>query len=167
MANEIKIGYGPDSAITADVFTPAGNEREFGINCAETAQGCLYLGDCATIQSGDVIVAYANGIYIGAEEYGLNAGISAQINAEVDSALNTAIPGSPTADSINERLKAIDDLLATGGLGDIALIRKLLKNKAVQTKSTGAVVYYDDDGVTPILTQTPTDAAATITRTPS
>jgi len=44
---------------------------------------------------------------------------------------------------------------------------KLLKGKAVQTKSTGAVVYYDDDGVTPILTQTPTDAAATITRTPS
>jgi hypothetical protein len=31
-----------------------------------------------------------------------------QINAAVDVALNTAIPGSPTADSINERIAAID-----------------------------------------------------------
>jgi hypothetical protein len=33
----------------------------------------------------------------------------ADVNAEVDSALNTAIPGSPTADSVNERIKALDD----------------------------------------------------------
>ena len=38
-----------------------------------------------------------------------NATALAAINAEVDTALNTAIPGSPTADSINERVKAIDD----------------------------------------------------------
>jgi hypothetical protein len=31
------------------------------------------------------------------------------INVEVDAALNTAIPGSPTADSVNERLKTLDD----------------------------------------------------------
>lgn len=31
------------------------------------------------------------------------------VNAEVDSAMNTAIPGSPTADSINERIKTMDD----------------------------------------------------------
>ena len=35
----------------------------------------------------------------------------AAINAEVDTALNTAIPGSPTADSVNERLKTVDDRL--------------------------------------------------------
>ena len=35
----------------------------------------------------------------------------ANINAEVDTALNTAIPGTPVADSINERIKAIDDKL--------------------------------------------------------
>lgn len=34
---------------------------------------------------------------------------TAEVNTEVDNALNTAIPGSPTADSINERLKTIDD----------------------------------------------------------
>jgi hypothetical protein len=38
-----------------------------------------------------------------------NATALASINAEVDTALNTAIPGSPTSDSINERLKTLDD----------------------------------------------------------
>jgi len=44
---------------------------------------------------------------------------------------------------------------------------KMLTNKAIQTKSTGAIVYYDDDGETPILTHTPIDGDSTITRTPS
>jgi hypothetical protein len=35
----------------------------------------------------------------------------AEINAEVDNALNTAIPASPTVDSINERIKTKDDML--------------------------------------------------------
>lgn len=37
----------------------------------------------------------------------------ASINTQVDDALNTAIPGTPTADSVNERVKAIDDKLPT------------------------------------------------------
>lgn len=44
---------------------------------------------------------------------------------------------------------------------------KSLINKAVQTKATGAIDYYDDDGQAVILTHTPTDAESTITRTPS
>jgi hypothetical protein len=44
---------------------------------------------------------------------------------------------------------------------------KVLVNKAIQTKATGVIQYYDDDGVTPILTHTPTDVESTITRTPS
>jgi hypothetical protein len=43
---------------------------------------------------------------------------------------------------------------------------KLLANKAVQNKSSGQIKYYDDNGQTVLLTHTPTDAAATITRTP-
>jgi len=58
-----------------------------------------------------------------------------------------------------------DWLFGSGGLYEIAA--KTLVNKAVQTKSSGAVVYYDDDDSTPILTQTPSDAETTITRTPS
>lgn len=36
----------------------------------------------------------------------------AQINAEIDNALNTAIPGSPTAGSINEKIKALPSGIA-------------------------------------------------------
>jgi hypothetical protein len=39
------------------------------------------------------------------------SGWGAAVNAEVDTALNTAIPGSPVANSINERVKAIDNKL--------------------------------------------------------
>jgi hypothetical protein len=46
----------------------------------------------------------------------------AAINAEVDTALNTAIPGGPTADSINERIKAIDVLTEASGDGDLAAV---------------------------------------------
>ena len=44
---------------------------------------------------------------------------------------------------------------------------KLLANKAIQNKSSGEIKYYDDDGQTVLLTHTPTDVAAAITRTPS
>ncbi len=44
---------------------------------------------------------------------------------------------------------------------------KMLINKAVQNKATGAINYYDDDGQTVILTHTPTDGESEITRTPS
>ena len=44
---------------------------------------------------------------------------------------------------------------------------KMLINKAIQNKVSGAIVYYDDDGVTPLLTHTPTDSESEITRTPS
>ncbi|HUV64200.1 MAG TPA: hypothetical protein VMW24_09890 [Sedimentisphaerales bacterium] len=44
---------------------------------------------------------------------------------------------------------------------------KLLANKAIQNKTTGVIEYYDDDGQTVLLTHTPTDAEATITRTPA
>jgi len=41
---------------------------------------------------------------------------------------------------------------------------KVLTNKAVQTKSTGKIDYYDDDGQTVILTHTPADSESTIER---
>ena len=46
----------------------------------------------------------------------------AQINTEVDTVLNTAIPASPGADSVNERVKAIDILSEASGNGDLAAI---------------------------------------------
>jgi len=44
---------------------------------------------------------------------------------------------------------------------------KMLINKAVQNKITGAITYYDDDGETVLLTMTPTDGDSTVTLTPS
>jgi hypothetical protein len=64
-----------------------------------------------------------------------------------------------------------DDLLAGGqiiwtGCGELTS-DKILANKAVQNKVTGAIEYYDDDGQTVVLTHTPTDGQSSITRTPS
>lgn len=86
----------------------------------------------------------------------------ASINAEVDAALDTAIPSSPAANSISERIKAMDDKLPS-----FDKAAKVLINKAMQNKSTGGIQYYDDDGTTVILTHTPTDEQSTIIRMPS
>lgn len=42
---------------------------------------------------------------------GMSTTMKGQVNAEVDTALNTAIPASPVAHSVNERVKATDDKL--------------------------------------------------------
>jgi hypothetical protein len=58
------------------------------------------------------------------------------------------------------------DEIVWSGTGEVTT-DKLLANKAVQDKTTGQIKYYDDDGQTVILTHTPVDTEATITRTPS
>lgn len=52
----------------------------------------------------------------------LNDLSAADVNAQVDVALNTAIPGGPTAESINQRILALDDLTQAAGAGDLAAI---------------------------------------------
>ena len=71
--------------------------------------------------------------------------------------------GANPADSDN--LVGGDEIVWSGA-GKVTC-DKLLANKAIQNKSTGEIKYYDDDGQTVLLTHTPVDAAATITRTPS
>jgi hypothetical protein len=44
---------------------------------------------------------------------------------------------------------------------------KLLANRAAQDKATGRIKYYDDDGQTLLLTVTPEDTQAAITRNPA
>ena len=41
---------------------------------------------------------------------------ASEINTQVDNALDTAIPGSPTGDSINERIKTLDDNLTAANI---------------------------------------------------
>ena len=71
--------------------------------------------------------------------------------------------GANPADSDN--LVGSDEIVWSGA-GEVTS-DKLLANKAVQNKSTGEIKYYDDDGQTVLLTHTPTEAEATITRTSS
>jgi len=51
------------------------------------------------------------------------------------------------------------------GSGELT-VDKMLANKAVQNKSTGAIDYYDDDGQIVLLTITPSEDESSITRTP-
>ena len=60
------------------------------------------------------------------ESMRLGTQAKADVNAEVDDALDTAIPGGPTADSINQRIVAIDELTEAGGDGDLAAIKNKL-----------------------------------------
>ena len=51
-----------------------------------------------------------------------NATALASVATQVSVTLNAAIPGSPTADSMYQRVKAIDDLTQASGAGDLAAI---------------------------------------------
>ena len=66
-----------------------------------------------------------------------NATALASINAEVDTALNTAIPGAPTADSINERVATMDGRI----LGTLAA-----GTHSPQTGDAYAIVNHADYG---------------------
>jgi len=80
-----------------------------------------------------------------------------EINAEVDTALNTAIPASPTTDSVNERVAALDDhVTADYGSSEKTAIAHLQTDitsthmgyldAAVSTRATPAQVNTQVDG---------------------
>jgi hypothetical protein len=58
------------------------------------------------------------------------------------------------------------DEIVWSGSGKVTA-EKLLANKAVQDKSIGQIKYYDDDGQTILLTHTPAEGQADITRMPA
>jgi len=63
----------------------------------------------------------------------LTAAMKVSVKTEVDSALNTAIPASPTAASINAYIQQM---------------KFVLKNKMEITEASGDTVVYKDDGTT-------------------
>jgi len=79
-------------------------------------------GQTATVAAGviEALVTATNDIDLSATQ-------KTSINAEVDTALNTAIPaaGSLVDGSINERIKSVDELTESGGDGDLAAIKTL------------------------------------------
>lgn len=120
-------------------YDPATNKVE-GVKLADTLT--TYTGN--TVQTGDafarlgapagasiaadLVAIEAQTDDIGAAGAGLtavpwNAAWDAEVQSEVADALDAAVPVSPTADSINQRIKAIDDLTQVGGSGDLVEIR--------------------------------------------
>lgn len=77
--------------------------------------------------SADIAAIEAQTDDIGAAGAGLtaipwNAAWDTEVQSEVADALDAAVPGTPTADSINQRIKAIDELTEAAGAGDLAAI---------------------------------------------
>lgn len=69
-----------------------------------------YATRALTDKIGFSLIADQSGVTIGTVNT-LGTQAKADVNAEVDSALNTVIPINPTSDSVNERVKTIDDKL--------------------------------------------------------
>jgi len=151
MANEIHVDYTSGNTLYAVVRNSAGEVWYAGGQVFEAwGTGSRAADDY------DISLTDKNGNrYVGSFDSNIPAGrYSIQIFSQA---------GANPADS--------DDLVGGGkivwsGVGEVTS-DKLLANKAVQNKSTGEIKYYDNDGQTVLLTHTPTDAAATITRTPS
>lgn len=82
----------------------------------------------------------------------LTAAMKASVNAEVDSALDTAIPGVPTADSINQRIRSMDLLTEASGAGDLAAI--LADTNELQGDDVpGLIAALNDVSTAEVLTQ--------------
>ena len=98
-----------------------------GVVQAQTGDSFARLGTPAVASvSADIAAIEAQTDDIGAAGAGLtavpwNAAWDAEIQSEVADALDVAIPATPTANSINERIKAIDDKLPTGNLSDLTV----------------------------------------------
>ena len=99
------------------------------------------VADLGVVQTGDSFARIgAAGISLTAITDAITAleNIStANVNTEVDNALNTAIPAVPTADSINDYIRRLKEVLV---------------NLMAITEASGNVVGYKDDDVTPAYT---------------
>jgi hypothetical protein len=151
MANEIHIDYTSGNTLYAvvrngagDVWYPAGQVFESWGTGGRTADDY------------DISLTDKSGSrYVGDFDVNISAGeYSVQVFLQA---------GADPADG--------DSLVGGGeiiwsGTGEVTG-EKLLANKAVQNKSTGAIQYYDNDGQTVLLTHTPVDEESSITRIPS
>lgn len=77
------------------------------------------------------------------EEIGSGLDFSATMKTALETAvantLDAAIPGTPTANSINQRMKAVDDLIQAAGGGDLAAIKDAILTNGVKLDLTQAL----------------------------
>jgi hypothetical protein len=151
MSNEIHIDYSSGNTLYAVIRNGAGDVWYAGGQVFET-----WGTGGRTANDYDISLTDKGGSrYVGNFDSNIPAGrysIQAFLQA-----------GANPADSDN---LVGDDEIVWSGTGKVTC-DKLLANKAVQNKATGEIKYYDDGGQTVLLTHTPVDTAANITRTPS
>ena len=150
MANEIHVNYASGNTLYAVVRNTAGNVWHV------TGQAFEAWGTGGrTADDYDISLTDKSGSrYVGSFDTIIQAGrYSVQVFLQA---------GANPADG--DTIVA-DKEIVWSGTGAVTA-DKLLANKAVQSKSSGQIKYYDNDGQTLLLTHTPTDAAADITRTP-
>lgn len=111
---------------------------------SSVSQGRYYVNVHAQIggspAAGDEVIGQGSVNWDGTsifDEVNFTASQQSQILTQMANALNTAIPGSPTADSINERIKAIDDKLPTGTISDFD---ESLNNVNLNSSQTGVTI---------------------------
>lgn len=172
--------------VAVDAYKPSGanaGSSATGDAYAVDAVGALHANNCRFICKTDQNQSGTTAKAIGASESVLiNCSIDCQGQAESSDFTsgthylqNVRYNSSQLAVGANIILSSIGDTsgrVDIGAIKDIdadALIKavKLLKNKAVQDKLTGEIRYYDDDGVTAILTHTPQENESSFTRVPS
>jgi hypothetical protein len=138
--------------MTVNSITTAKVERYFACNASSfkaTGFSTHSAADVATLvlaTPSQKVVTDASG-YVTANLNGdLTSTMKASVNTEVDSALNTAIPVSPTADSINERIVAIDaevaglDGAAMRGTDNAALDSTVAKEATLTDATFGLAI---------------------------
>lgn len=97
-----------DAIGSAELATTAVNEIRDAVNGGAYSLDTDSNGRIRVVDgTGAGEINTASGAIVQVDQLGAQAKLD--VNAEVDNALDTAIPGSPTANSINERIKTIDD----------------------------------------------------------
>jgi hypothetical protein len=149
MANEIHVNYASGNTLYAVVRNTAGNVWNIAGQVFE-----VWGTSGRTAEDYDISLTDNSGSrYVGSFDTNIPAGrYSIQVFLQAG------------ANPANGDTFIAGKEIVWSGTGAVTA-EKLLANKAVQNKPSGQIKYYDDDGQTVLLTHTPTDAAATITRT--
>ena len=155
MANEIHIDYESGKTLYAVRYNSAGQ--------VALSDGSSFENWGANGHDADDSDVSLSEVGSGGSHYACNLDTGSNIPAGRYCVVVFLQAGASPADG--DKIIGSGEIVWTGA-GEVTA-DKILANKAIQTKSTGAIKYYDDDGQTVILTHTPDDGESAITRTPS
>lgn len=140
-------------------------------NCDIYAEANNAVASATAIDCDDMNISnsniYSSGVVASRD---INAIGDVNLRATTYDALKTTVGGSFDPGALADSNGRVDISKINGNTDSVTRLdkaTKLLTNKAVQNKNTGAIDYYDDDGQTILFTHTPIDDESTITRTPS